>query len=252
MGAEEARAGRPGGRAAPPGAGPPPAAPAQGRARPAERPRSVQAQVPQRRARLGPGRPRPGRGVDHLREPQRELPLAAQPLRSERGHRRHRHDLGGCRLRAAARRDRPLGRLGERPRGGRFRGAERATRRAGGARAAVRGARRHGDRGDTGLLLRQGRGAGVRGHPCGPAGLERPDALHPGLQRHHQPRRQGPARHADRPHFTNAWPPPTALAAFGTAGYFLASPARRRAAAGRRRARPGPRSEICCAPGCWR
>ena len=69
---------------------------------------------PRRRSRLAAGRRRPGHHLDGLPDPQSGLPVAeqsGQPAVRLLDGRRH---LARHRLRAAGRRDRPLGRLGER------------------------------------------------------------------------------------------------------------------------------------------
>ena len=80
------------------------------------------------RPRLAAGRPRPGRDLDHLPVAERPLPLGREPDQPDAADHRGRPDLGRHRLRPAARRDRPLGRRGQRARRRGDGGAQRQAR----------------------------------------------------------------------------------------------------------------------------
>ena len=85
------------------------------RARPV-RGRAVRAAAAARRARLGPGPGRDRGDLDDLPALQRPLPLRGQPLQPGASDRGRGDDLDRGRAGAAAGRDRPLGRRGQRPR----------------------------------------------------------------------------------------------------------------------------------------
>ena len=97
------------------------------RRRAAHRP-AVRAPLRGGRPRLAASGPRPGGDLDHLPVPERPLPVRGQPHQPDAADHGRRPDLGRDRLRAAAWRDRPVRRGGERPCGGGGRRPERQAR----------------------------------------------------------------------------------------------------------------------------
>ncbi|CAA9476922.1 MAG: Various polyols ABC transporter, permease protein, partial [uncultured Solirubrobacteraceae bacterium] len=170
----------------------------QGRDRPAGRAPAPGGRLP--RLARGGRRPHPrrrhrrpagGRRADHhragLQHAQPDLPVERQHLQPAAGIGAGRHHRPGHRLRAAGRRDRPLGRLGERPVG------RAAGRPLGRPRRARRARHRHlpaGGRGHRHPLLaalQPARSAELRHHARRPAGLRRRAALAAGRQGRGQP-----------------------------------------------------------------
>ena len=146
------------------------------------------------RPRHAPGRRRPRRhlGGVHLAEP--GLRAARQPLEPPLRLRHHRDHLARHRLRAAARRDRPVGRLHVGPRLGDPRRALDQPRLAGGRRHP-RGARARRRRGRALRGALQPRGdALLRGDAGGSAGAARAPALPARLHGLDQPALRSAAR----------------------------------------------------------
>ena len=112
------------------------------------------------RPRRGAGSPRPGRDLDHLPGPGEPLPHGDQPHQPGPPDHRGRPDLGGHRARAAARRDRPVGRRGERPVRGDHGRAQRQARLV-----ALPG--------DRGRRSPRGRRSGCSRAACSPASASR-------------------------------------------------------------------------------
>ena len=137
------------------------------------------------------GAPRAGRHLDHLPVPERPLPVGDQPDQPDAADHGRRPDLGRHRLRAAARRDRPVGRRGQRP-------VPRPSWRCSTSSTAGTPTWRSPPACSTGAAigLLQGafftrlRGAVVRGHAGRPAGLAGRAALRAGRHRHGQPQRR--------------------------------------------------------------
>ena len=141
------------------------------------------------RPRLAAGRDRPGGDLDHLPVPERPLPLGREPDQPDAPDHRGRPDLGRHRLRAAARRDRPLGRRGQRP-APRLHGGPQRQARLEPLPGDRRGDRRgHGDRRPPGLPLQPFRGPLVRRHPGRVIGLAGCAAAGARLDRVDQPHR---------------------------------------------------------------